>query len=98
VVEGANIASSATAREKVAASGALLVPGVIANIGGAGSAALAVTRVVPFELAAEARKAWVFDWISNRVRRNTRDLLEIAAARAGDPLPELLATRRQERR
>ncbi|MCU1681775.1 MAG: Glu/Leu/Phe/Val dehydrogenase [Amycolatopsis sp.] len=95
VVEGANIASCATAKEKVAASGAVLVPGVIANIGGAGSAALAVTRVVPFDLAAQARKAWVFDWISDCVRRNTRDLLEIAAAQAGDPLPELLAARRQ---
>ncbi|MEU3031670.1 Glu/Leu/Phe/Val dehydrogenase dimerization domain-containing protein [Streptomyces incarnatus] len=97
VVEGANLASSAEAREKTRASGATLVPGVIANIGGAGSAALAVTRVVPFGLPADARKAWVFDWIGDRVRRNTRDLLEIAAATAGDPLPELLKTRREER-
>ncbi len=97
VVEGANLASSAEAKEKVAASGASLVPGVIANIGGAGSAALAVTRVVPFDLSDDARKAWVFDWVADRVRRNTRDLLEIAAGRAGDPLPELLAVRRQER-
>lgn len=95
VVEGANLASSSTAREKAAASGVFLVPGVIANIGGAASAALAVTRAVPFELAAPARKAWVFDWIADRVRRNTRDLLEIAAARPGDPLPELLAARRE---
>lgn len=98
VVEGANIASTAEARGKVRAAGAALVPGVIANIGGAGSAALAVTRVVPFELAAEARKAWVFDWVAGRVRDNTRALLEIAASRAGDPLPELLAVRRAERR
>ncbi|MEV6979445.1 Glu/Leu/Phe/Val dehydrogenase dimerization domain-containing protein [Kitasatospora sp. NPDC093806] len=96
VVEGANIASSAQAREKIAAGGATLVPGVIANIGGAGSAALAVTRKVPFDLPADARKQWVFDWVADRVRVNTRDLLTIAAARAGDPLPELLATRRQE--
>lgn len=98
VVEGANLASSAEAREKAAASGAALVPGVIANIGGAGAAALAVTRVVPFELAAEARKAWVFDWVADRVRRNTLDLLEIAASRPGDPLPELLEVRRGELR
>ncbi|MCX3061914.1 Glu/Leu/Phe/Val dehydrogenase dimerization domain-containing protein [Streptomyces beihaiensis] len=97
VVEGANLASSAEAREKSRASGATLVPGVIANIGGAGSAALAVTRVVPFELEAEARKAWVFDWIGDCVRRNTRDLLEIAAANPGDPLPELVQARRKER-
>ncbi|WP_371480492.1 Glu/Leu/Phe/Val dehydrogenase dimerization domain-containing protein [Kitasatospora sp. NBC_00315] len=98
VVEGANLASTAQAREKVSAAGAVLVPGVIANIGGAASAALAVTRVVPFDLAADARKAWVFDWVGDRVRENTRDLLEIAAAKAGDPLPELLAARRQARR
>jgi glutamate dehydrogenase (NAD(P)+) len=71
---------------------------VIANIGGAASAALAVTRVVPFDLAADARKAWVFGWVGDRVRQNTRDLLEIAAARAGDPLPELLTARRKDRR
>ncbi|MES9525032.1 Glu/Leu/Phe/Val dehydrogenase dimerization domain-containing protein [Streptomyces capoamus] len=98
VVEGANLASDAEAREKARAAGATLVPGVIANIGGAGAAALAVTRIVPFDLAAEARKAWVFDWIGDRVRDNTRALLEIAAARAGDPLPELLAVRRGELR
>ncbi|WP_051795508.1 Glu/Leu/Phe/Val dehydrogenase dimerization domain-containing protein [Streptomyces sp. NRRL S-87] len=96
VVEGANIASTDEAREKAAAAGIALVPGVIANIGGAASAALAVTRVVPFELAAEARKAWVFDWVGDKVRQNTRALLEIAAATAGNPLPELLATRRGE--
>jgi glutamate dehydrogenase (NAD(P)+) len=98
VVEGGNLSSSAEAREKARASGTTLVPGVIANIGGAGAAALAVTRVVPFDLSADARKDWVFDWIGDRVRQNTRDLLEIAAANAGDPLPELLAVRRKERR
>ncbi|MFD3544812.1 Glu/Leu/Phe/Val dehydrogenase dimerization domain-containing protein [Streptomyces sp. NPDC058655] len=98
VVEGGNLSSSAEAKDKARASGSVLVPGVIANIGGAASAALAVTRVVPFELEAGARKAWVFDWVGDRVRRNTRDLLEIAAASAGDPLPELLAARRGERR
>ena len=47
---------------------------------------------------ADARKAWVFDWVADRVHRNTRDLLEIAAGRTGDPLPELLAVRRGELR
>jgi glutamate dehydrogenase (NAD(P)+) len=98
VVEGGNISSTAEAREKLRAAGATLVPGVISNIGGAGSAALAVTRVVPFDLPADARKAWVFDWVGDCVRRNTRDLLEIAAARVGDPLPELLDNRRKDRR
>ncbi|MET9958546.1 Glu/Leu/Phe/Val dehydrogenase dimerization domain-containing protein [Streptomyces sp. NPDC006326] len=98
VVEGGNLSSSTDAKEKVRASGTVLVPGVIANIGGAASAALAVTRVVPFDLSAGARKAWVFDWVGDRVRRNTRDLLDIAAAQAGDPLPTLLTARRKDRR
>ncbi|WP_343450712.1 Glu/Leu/Phe/Val dehydrogenase dimerization domain-containing protein [Micromonospora oryzae] len=98
VVEGGNLSSTAEAKEKARAAGATLVPGVIANIGGAASAALAVTRVVPFDLPAEARKAWVFDWVGDRVQLNTRALLEIAAAGAGDPLPELLAVRGAERR
>ncbi|MGN2637508.1 Glu/Leu/Phe/Val dehydrogenase dimerization domain-containing protein [Nocardia takedensis] len=98
VVEGGNISSTDDARDKARAAGTTLVPGVIANIGGAGSAALAVTRVVPFDLAAEARKAWVFDWIADRVRANTRDLLAIAAAEPGDPLTVLLDLRRGERR
>lgn len=97
VVEGANLASTDAARQKITASGAHLVPGVIANIGGAASAALAVTRVVPFDLSADARKEWVFDWVAERVRANTRDLLEIAAGQAGDPLAELLSVRRAER-
>ncbi|MGW4809813.1 Glu/Leu/Phe/Val dehydrogenase dimerization domain-containing protein [Kitasatospora sp. NPDC004272] len=97
VVEGANLASTDEAKEKIAAAGSVLVPGVIANIGGAGSAALAVTRQVPFELPAQARKQWVFDWVGGRVRQNTHDLLEIAAGRAGNPLPELLDARRKER-
>ncbi|MFC1408687.1 Glu/Leu/Phe/Val dehydrogenase dimerization domain-containing protein [Streptacidiphilus sp. N1-12] len=98
VVEGGNLSSSAEAREKLRGSGVTVVPGVITNIGGAGSAALAVTRRVPFELSADARKAWVFDWVGDTVSRNTRDLLEIAATRAGDPLPELLDFRRKDRR
>ncbi|MFC4036664.1 Glu/Leu/Phe/Val dehydrogenase dimerization domain-containing protein [Streptomyces polygonati] len=96
VVEGANLASDAAAKGKVAAAGGTLVPGVIANIGGAASAALAVTRAVPFDLSADARKAWVFDWVGDRVRRNTSALLEIADSHAGDPLPELLAARRKD--
>jgi glutamate dehydrogenase (NAD(P)+) len=97
VVEGGNISSTAEARDKLRAAGATLVPGVISNIGGAGSAALAVTRVVPFDLPADVRKAWVFDWVGDCVRRNTRDLLDIAVDGVGDPLPELLAVRRKAR-
>lgn len=98
VVEGGNLCSTPEARQKVAASGGTLVPDVVANVGGAAAAALAVTRTVPFELEAAARKRWVFDWVADRVRRNTLDLLEIAAGSAGDPLPELLAARRGDLR
>ncbi|WP_079125434.1 Glu/Leu/Phe/Val dehydrogenase dimerization domain-containing protein [Streptomyces lushanensis] len=93
VVEGGNLTSSAEAKEKVAASGSTLIPDVVANVGGAAAAGLAVTRTVPFDLEAGRRKEWVFDWVGDRVRDNTRDLLEIASATAGDPLPELLAAR-----
>jgi glutamate dehydrogenase (NAD(P)+) len=98
VVEGGNLCSTVEARQKVSAAGGTLIPDVVANVGGAAAAALAVTRTVPFELPAEERKRWVFDWVAGRVRRNTTDLLEIAGASAGDPLPELLAARRQELR
>ncbi|MCX4658642.1 Glu/Leu/Phe/Val dehydrogenase dimerization domain-containing protein [Streptomyces uncialis] len=98
IVEGGNLTSSAEAKQKIIASGATLVPDVVANVGGAAAAGLALTRTVPFELAAGPRKDWVFDWVATRVRDNTRALLEIAAASVGDPLPELLAARRAERR
>ncbi|GGL11506.1 hypothetical protein Sme01_42020 [Sphaerisporangium melleum] len=97
VVEGGNLCSSVEAKQKVAASGGVLIPDVVANVGGAAAAGLAIARIVPFELEAEKRKQWVFDWVADRVRRNTRDLLEIAAGTAGDPLPELLAARRKAR-
>lgn len=97
-MEGGNLTSSAEAKQKIIASGATLVPDVVANVGGAAAAGLALTRTVPFALAAGPRKDWVFDWVATRVRDNTRALLEIAAASVGDPLPELLAARRAERR
>lgn len=97
VVEGGNLTSSADAKQKVAAAGAVLVPDVVANVGGAAAAGLAIARLVPFDLPADARKQWVFDWVGERVRANTLALLEIAASSAGDPLPELLAARRKDR-
>ncbi|OLE23243.1 MAG: glutamate dehydrogenase [Catenulispora sp. 13_1_20CM_3_70_7] len=97
IVEGGNLTSSAEARQKAAASGAVLVPDVVANVGGAAAAGLAIARVVPFDLPAEARKQWVFDWVGEKVRTNTRELLEIAAAAPGDALPQLLASRRKDR-
>uniref|UniRef100_A0AAU2UZW8 Glu/Leu/Phe/Val dehydrogenase n=1 Tax=Streptomyces sp. NBC_00003 TaxID=2903608 RepID=A0AAU2UZW8_9ACTN len=98
VVEGGNITVSPEAKLKLAVQGATLVPDVVANVGGAAAAGLALTRTVPFELEATARKEWVFDWVGTRVRKNTQDLLEIAAATSDDPLPALLAARRGDRR
>lgn len=98
VVEGGNITVSPEAKLKLAVQGATLVPDVVANVGGAAAAGLALTRTVPFELEATARKEWVFDWVGTRVRKNTQDLLEIAAATSEDPLPALLSARRGDRR
>ncbi|RBQ17661.1 Glu/Leu/Phe/Val dehydrogenase [Spongiactinospora rosea] len=97
VVEGGNLCSSAEAKQKVAASGATLIPDVVANVGGAAAAGLAIARVVPFELAADARKDWVFGWVADRVRENTRDLLAAASGGSVDPLADLLAARRKVR-
>jgi glutamate dehydrogenase (NAD(P)+) len=94
VVEGGNLCSSADAKLKLRGSGITLIPDVVANVGGAAAAGLALTGTVPFELPAAPRKEWVFDWVGSRVRNNTRDLLEIATGNASDPLPELLAARR----
>ncbi|MER7183134.1 Glu/Leu/Phe/Val dehydrogenase dimerization domain-containing protein [Streptomyces hyaluromycini] len=99
VVEGGNITVSPEARLKLAVAGATLVPDVVANVGGAAAAGLALARVVPFELPGDQRKDWVFDWVGDRVRRNTLDLLEIAAAAPNeDPLPTLVSARREEYR
>ncbi|SFD84947.1 glutamate dehydrogenase (NAD(P)+) [Actinopolyspora alba] len=98
VVEGGNITISPEAKAKMTVQGLTVVPDVVANVGGVASAALALTRIVPFELEADKRKQWVFDWVGDRVRRNTRDLLEVASAWTQDPLPALLSDRRKERR
>lgn len=51
----ANLATTPAGRDVAARAGVRIVPGVIANIGGAGAAALAATRVAPFGLPADAR-------------------------------------------
>lgn len=97
VVEGANLASTDAGRAVAANAGIRIVPGVIANIGGAAAAALAVTRVVPFDLPAAARKQWVFDWVGNKVKQNTHDLFDLAETSPLTALETLLAHRRIER-
>lgn len=98
VVEGGNLCVSPEAKPKLEAAGITLIPDVVANVGGAAAAGLALARIVPFELETPARNAWVFDWVATRVRRNTADLLEIAAGGSADPVGELFAARRGERR
>lgn len=97
VVEGANLATTPAGRDAAAHAGIRIVPGVIANIGGAGAAALAVTRVVPFELPADARKQWVFDWVADKVTTNTRDLFDLVDTEPLTALDTLLTHRRVER-
>lgn len=97
VVEGGNLCVSSGAKARMESAGVTLVPDTVANVGGAAAAALALTRTVPFELPAEPRKRWVFDWVADKVAGNTRDLLEIAAGGSRDPLIELVAARRRAR-
>ena len=97
VVEGGNLCVSPGAKASMESAGVTLVPDTVANVGGAAAAALALTRIVPFELPGDARKQWVFDWVAGKVASNTRDLLEIAAGGSPNPLAELLAARRRVR-
>lgn len=97
VVEGGNLCVSPGAKASMETAGVTLVPDTVANVGGAAAAALALTRTVPFELPDGPRKQWVFDWVADKITRNTLDLIEIAAAGSPAPLSELVAARRRVR-
>nr|WP_284711071.1 Glu/Leu/Phe/Val dehydrogenase dimerization domain-containing protein [Brevibacterium sp. XM4083] len=94
VVEGGNQCISPGARKRLAERGITVVHDTIANVGGAAAAGLALTRTVPFELPGPERKAWVFNWVAERVAVNTRDLLE-AAKTSDDPIADLLTNRKK---
>lgn len=96
VVEGGNLCCTTAAKRALRAAGTVVVPDVVANVGGAGVTGCILTGIAPSDVPTEELVRWLFDWVGERVRRNTRDVLDIAAAHLDDPIPELLAARRAE--
>lgn len=96
VVEAGNLCVTAAAQQLLRQSGRRVVPGVVVNVGGAAVTGCVLTGIAPSDLPLRQLVAWLFDWVGSRIRRNTEDLLEISAASTADPVPELLAARRQE--
>lgn len=98
VVEGGNLCLTPSAQRRLRASGRTVIPGTVVNVGGAAVAGCVLTGTAPSGLSLPQLCDWLFSWVGDRICRNTRDLLEIGAGRAGDPVPELLAARRAEGR
>lgn len=94
VVEGGNLCCTAEAKEIMAARGVLLIPDVVANVGGAAVTGCVLTGTVPFDLPLEQMVNWLFDWVGSCVRANTEAVLEIAAGGVAEPVAPLLAHRR----
>ncbi|MCK8438097.1 Glu/Leu/Phe/Val dehydrogenase [Streptomyces sp. D2-8] len=94
VVEGGNLCCSPQAKERMRSAGTVVLPDVVANVGGAAVTGCVLTGAVP-ELPLKETVNWLFDWVEQRVRRNSRDVLEIARGGTGDPVPGLLADRRR---
>lgn len=97
VVEGGNLCCTASAKEIMAARGVLLIPDVVANVGGAAVTGCVLTGTVPFDLPLKQMVNWLFDWVGARVRDNTEAVLEITAGGVADPVAPLLAHRRPVR-
>ncbi|KAF4409550.1 MULTISPECIES: Glu/Leu/Phe/Val dehydrogenase [Streptomyces] len=97
VVEGGNLCCTAEAKKAMAARGVALVPDVVANVGGAAVTGCVLTGTVPYDLPHKEMVNWLFDWVGDRVRRNSEDVLEIAAAGSADPVSDLLAHRAKAR-
>jgi glutamate dehydrogenase (NAD(P)+) len=97
VVEGGNLCCTTAAKKALRAAGTVVVPDVVANVGGAGVTGCILTGIAPSDVPTEELVRWLFDWVGRQVRRNTREVLEIAARHGGvDPIPELLVARRAE--
>ncbi|ORT56587.1 glutamate dehydrogenase [Streptomyces sp. CB03238] len=94
IVEGGNLCCSPEAKDALAAQGVVVIPDVVANVGGAAAGGCALTGTVPFDLPRDQMAAWVFDWVQERVERNTREVLEVMAGGAPDPVATLLTARR----
>lgn len=93
VVEGGNLCCTPEAKAVMAARGIALVPDVVANVGGAAVTGCVLTGTVPFDLPLKQMVNWLFDWVEDRVRRNSREVLEVAAGGSDDPVADLLAHR-----
>jgi glutamate dehydrogenase (NAD(P)+) len=94
IVEGGNLCCTPAAKHVLRAAGTVVVPDVVANVGGAGVTGCILTGLAPSDVPTEQLVSWLFDWVGSHVRTNTRDVLEIADAHGDDPIPELLAARR----
>ncbi|MEO6500474.1 MAG: Glu/Leu/Phe/Val dehydrogenase dimerization domain-containing protein [Jatrophihabitantaceae bacterium] len=96
IVEGGNLCCTAAAKQALRATGAVVIPDVVANVGAAAASGSILTGIAPSDVPTGELVRWLFDWVGERVRRNTRAVLDIAAAHGGDPIPALLAARRAE--
>lgn len=93
IVEGGNLCASPRAKQALDAMGITVVPDVVANVGAAAAGGCALTGTVPAGLRHDQIPAWLFNWVGERIRRNTKDLLQLAASDRRDPVATLLAAR-----
>lgn len=91
IVEGANMPTSAEAQALLAERGVIVVPDIVANIGGAMASALILSGDAPKGLETLQLVQWLFDRIEAQVRRNVALVLE--QARAGGQSPVAVASR-----
>jgi glutamate dehydrogenase (NAD(P)+) len=95
VVEGGNLCCTEDAKKTMAADGVLLVPDVVANVGAAAVTGCVFTGMAPSGLPLTEMTAWLYDWVEERIRTNTQEVLEIAEGGSADPVGALLADRRK---
>jgi glutamate dehydrogenase (NAD(P)+) len=86
VVEGANLACSLEAQDRLAARGVTVLPDILVNCGGASVTGLILTGLAPVSKPAKELAEWLFAEIGGRIRRNVSLVIQRAAA-AGKPLP-----------
>lgn len=76
VVEGGNLACTEAAAEKLAGRGVPVLPGIVANCGGAAVTGLLLLGSAPRTDSAEELAAWLFDEVGRRIRNNIATLVE----------------------
>ncbi len=84
VVEGGNLACTEEAAEKLAARGVPVLPGIVANCGGAAVTGLLLLGSAPRTGCAEELAAWLFDQVGRRIRDNIATLAQRSRT---DPRP-----------